>query len=231
MKPPLTWALEHPELLVGWVEAKGVEPAPSSEKLLAELRRVVGNPDEHGLTDEVRVAVRDLLRGRGYKPAGRGKPASEFLVGAAARGAFPEINNVVDINNLVSLSTGWPASVFDQDAAGDALELRFGAPGEAFVFNDAGQSIDIGGLVCVARRDGDAIGNPVKDSMATKIIPTTTRVLAVVYTARTLGGGGRLQVALERFGSMLQREARATAVRTGFLPAEGLPENVGHTAS
>ncbi len=33
--------------------------------------------------DAVRSAVRDLLRHGGYKPTGRGKPASEYLIRAA----------------------------------------------------------------------------------------------------------------------------------------------------
>ncbi len=35
--------------------------------------------------EETRRAVRDLLRHGGYKPTGRGKPASEYLVRAAGR--------------------------------------------------------------------------------------------------------------------------------------------------
>ena len=36
--------------------------------------------------EELRMAVRDMLRHWGHKPAGRGKPASEYLVRAVDRG-------------------------------------------------------------------------------------------------------------------------------------------------
>jgi DNA/RNA-binding domain of Phe-tRNA-synthetase-like protein len=161
--------------------------------------------------------VRDLLRGHGYKPAGRGKPASEFLAGAAARGEFPRINNVVDINNLVSLETGWPISVIDLDRAGDALELRHGRPDERFAFNAAGPEIDVAGLLCVARVGGEAIANPVKDSMATKLTPDTSRVLAVLYTSRSVATPDEVRAASRRFGDLLERHAGATRIEIGLV--------------
>ncbi|HMI91950.1 MAG TPA: hypothetical protein VK509_11330, partial [Polyangiales bacterium] len=67
-------------------------------------------PDE-----TVRANIRDLLRHGGYKPTGRGKPASEYLVRAAAEGALGSINAAVDVCNAVSLHSGLPISVVDQD--------------------------------------------------------------------------------------------------------------------
>lgn len=224
--PPLLWSIEHPELLVGWVVAYGVEVAAADAELSAALAAGSADPARQGLDEATRAGIRDLLRGRGYKPSGRGKPASEFLHAAAARGAFPSINNVVDINNLLSLEYGWPISVFDLDRAraeegGGAaeLELRFGGDEESFVFNPAGQSIDIGGLVVVARVGGGAIGNPVKDSMATKIEERTRRVLAVVYTSRRLTDAEGVASAAGRFARLLERHASAERVWHGTLPS------------
>src|ERR1700751_4974690 len=66
-------------------------------------------------SDEVRTVVRDLLRHGGYKPTGRGKPASEYLVRAAAEGKLTPINAAVDVGNAVSLHAGLPISVVDVD--------------------------------------------------------------------------------------------------------------------
>src|SRR4051812_32854911 len=49
--------------------------------------------------DKVRGAVRALLRHGGYKPSGRGKPASEYLQAAMAEARFPSINPLVDVCN------------------------------------------------------------------------------------------------------------------------------------
>ena len=44
-----------------------------------------------------------MMRHGGYKPTGRGKPASEYLVKAAGNGKLGAINLAVDSCNVVSL--------------------------------------------------------------------------------------------------------------------------------
>ncbi|HET6451154.1 MAG TPA: hypothetical protein VFI08_07565, partial [Spirochaetia bacterium] len=70
---------------------------------------------------ERKAAVRDMLRHGAYKPSGRSKPASEYLLGAAVSGSFPLVNPPVDVNNAVSLQWGYPASIFDADRSGRDL--------------------------------------------------------------------------------------------------------------
>jgi DNA/RNA-binding domain of Phe-tRNA-synthetase-like protein len=217
---PLRWEIEHPDLVVGWVAATGVRVEESDPALQAELDRVVALRAESAVEEETRAAVRDLLRGHGYKPTGRGKPASEFLARSAARGSFPRINNVVDINNLVSLESGLPISVFDHAAAlagAERLEIRRGAAGETFVFNASGQTIDIGGLLGVARPEGSALGNPVKDSMLAKIGPATDSVLAVLYGSRRVCPVPQMQQTVDRFGALLLSHAHADQLASGVL--------------
>jgi DNA/RNA-binding domain of Phe-tRNA-synthetase-like protein len=125
-----------------------------------------------------------MLRYGCYKPAGRGKPASEFLLRAALSDSFPLVNGPVDVNNAISLASGLPGSIFDADLSGTELLLRRGLPGESYVFNPAGQVIDLEDLIVVCRREGESwapCGNPVKDAIATKIRPETQNVVAVLY--------------------------------------------------
>ena len=61
----------------------------------------------------VKAAVRDLLRNGGFKPTGRGKPASEYLVKEVSNGKLGSINPIVDTLNVVSLHSGLPISVVD----------------------------------------------------------------------------------------------------------------------
>src|SRR5437868_2189912 len=51
--------------------------------------------------DKVREAVRGLLRQGGFKPTGRSKPASEYLIKAAREKTLPPINPCVDVCNVV----------------------------------------------------------------------------------------------------------------------------------
>src|ERR687884_714148 len=85
--------------------------------------------------DAVRAAVRDLLRHGGYKPTGRGKPASEYLVRAASEGALGSINLAVDACNAISLHSGFPISVVDLDRARGPFRIAIAPDGASYVFN------------------------------------------------------------------------------------------------
>ena len=109
------------------------------------------------------------------------------LAQAAERGEFPRISHIVDALNLVSFESGLPISLLDAERVmegADALVIRFGRGGESFVFNTAGHEINLEGLVLVARRNGSALGNPVKDSMMAKTTDKTTRTIAFIWASR-----------------------------------------------
>ena len=80
-------------------------------------------------SDEVRNAVRELLRHGGYKPTGRGKPASEYLLRAVGEGALSSINAAVDACNVASLHSGLPISVVDLSLANAPFRLGLAAAG------------------------------------------------------------------------------------------------------
>ena len=131
-------------------------------------------------SEEVRKAVRDLLRHGGYKPTGRGKPASEYLVRAAGEGGLSSINLVVDACNAASLHSGLPISVVDLDLAEEPLRVGIAEAGSKYVFNASGQEIDASGLLCLQDAQGPC-SNAVKDSQRTKTHAATTRTLCLVW--------------------------------------------------
>ncbi|MDQ7821455.1 MAG: phenylalanine--tRNA ligase beta subunit-related protein [Candidatus Eremiobacteraeota bacterium] len=169
-------------LRVAVITGESISIHPSEAEQVRELMLLVQERSTGELSNEaLRQAVRQLLKRGGFKPSGRSKPASEYLAQAAREGRFPFINNLVDCNNYLSLLTGLPMSLLDADVAGDRIVLRTGRAGEQFVFNSAGQVIDIEGLICACREDGTPLGNPVKDSMEAKLGAETKNVVAVVY--------------------------------------------------
>ena len=141
-------------------------------------------------SDEVRNAVRELLRHGGYKPTGRGKPASEYLLRAVGEGALSSINAAVDACNVASLHSGLPISVVDLSLAKAPFRIGLAAPGSSYVFNRGGQTIDLGGLLCLFDADGPC-ANAVKDAQRTKTTPETTRTLSVVWGTNALPGRAR----------------------------------------
>ncbi len=177
---------QDPLVAVGWVVAEGCHVGEASAALQAEVAAATAGAlarRESPATESVRRAVRDLLRHGTYKPTGRGKPAGEYLAQAAAEGAFPRVNNLVDINNLVSVDTGLPISLIDLDRAGtEAFRIRRGREGEEYVFNPSGQVLGLRDLLLVAALPDDRpCASPVKDSQATKTHAGTTRALGILY--------------------------------------------------
>lgn len=183
-----------PELpsVVGFVWATGVGLTHYPDGFDARLEQArqhrTGDPDADD--EAIRTSVRDMLRHGTYKPTGRGKPASEYLVRAVREASFPRINSVVDVCNLISLESLLPISLWDIEKAGvSAYRVRHGRAGESYVFNRAGQVIDVQDLIVGCRLsgsdDGVPIVNPVKDSLATKTDETSRHVAALVYAPPT----------------------------------------------
>ena len=158
-------------------------------------------------TEELRIAVRDMLRQGGYKPTGRGKPASEYLVRAAEEGGLRSINFAVDVCNVVSLHSGFPISLIDPELATSPLRIAVAQAGTRYVFNVSGQEIGVAGLVCLHDAHGPC-ANAVKDAQRTKTRPETMRTLSVIWGCA--GFDEQLAQAYEWYAELLARVARET---------------------
>jgi DNA/RNA-binding domain of Phe-tRNA-synthetase-like protein len=154
---------------------------------LVDLLRV-GAPAPIATSEAVRTAIRDVLRAHGYRPTGRGKPSSEYLVAAVGDGRLGPINAAVDAGNVVSLHAGVPISVVDRDLLRGSPRIDVPTPGSSYVFNRGGQTIDVGGLVCLFDDEGPC-ANAVKDAQRTKTTPETRRLLAVVWGSEQPAAG------------------------------------------
>jgi DNA/RNA-binding domain of Phe-tRNA-synthetase-like protein len=159
--------------------------------------------------EAVRKAVRDMLRFGGYKPTGRGKPASEYLVRAAEDGSLAPINVAVDACNVVSLHSGFPISVVDAERSRPPFRIAVAEPGTRYVFNHAGQEIDLGGLVCLFDAEG-ACANAVKDSQRTKTHEHTTSTVSVIWGVA--GHEDRLTRAVEWYRALLHDAGAITTL-------------------
>jgi DNA/RNA-binding domain of Phe-tRNA-synthetase-like protein len=182
---------------------------PSPEWLVALLKSDA--PAPLSADDAVRGAVRDLLRHGGYKPTGRGKPASEYLVRAAGDGTLGSINAAVDACNAVSLHSGLPISVVDLDLARPPLRIGVAPAGASYVFNASGQTIDLEGLLCLFDAEGPC-ANAVKDAQRTKTRADTRRTFTVLWGTRALPGRTErtftwYRELLERLGATVERQS------------------------
>lgn len=158
---------------------------PSPDSLTALLAADAPAPVRSG--DATRAAVRRLLRHGGFKPSGRSKPASEYLLKVAQGDGLRSINLVVDLGNIVSLHSGLPVSVVDVAKVVEPLTIDVAPVGARFVFNASGQEIDVGGLLGLADATGPC-ANAVKDSQRTKTDDATTEVVALIWGTGELPG-------------------------------------------
>ena len=199
------------DLALGIVRAEGVRSGEAPAELAAALDRLVTEraSRELGPAEEaLRRGSRDMLRNGKYKPTGRGKPASEYLMREAGKGAFPRINGPVDANNLVSLGACVPISLWDLDLAGnpEAYEVRLGAEGERYVFNAGGQLLELRDLVCgcaLAGGESTALVTPIKDGLASKLTPESSRLAGCIYYPLPAGSREHLEEVTHDFAAWL----------------------------
>lgn len=194
---------------MGIVAARIENPGSPHAELEKRLERVLElrkNPLSD-LENEFRKACRDMMRTGSYKPTGRGKPASEYLLRTAAEGRFPRINTIVDINNYISVKYLVPISLWDTDKIeADSWLFRPGNAGENFVFNVSGQTIDLHDLItgfAVKNGKETPIVTPVKDCQQTKTSEFTKNIMAAIYYPAHWDGEPALDTITDEFTELL----------------------------
>lgn len=207
-------------LIAGCVEASGIHVGDSSPAFQKEIEdfcdsKVFSQP----MVENVRAHVRKLLKFASYSATGRGKPASEYLWNAVStEKKFPFINNIVDVNNYVSLYSGFPASIFDLDKCRPPLVIRRGLQDERYIFNSSGQEMHVRDLLLVADQEGP-IGNPVRDSQRTKVFQGAEHILAVVYSHQSVCTPELMGEIVDLFGRLLTSFCGATSFEKRILSA------------
>lgn len=180
--------IEVKDIKIGKIVVKNCVVMESEEafkdKILSYIKFLTVRERE----DNLKKSVRNMLRFGKYKPSGRGKPASEYLLESAKEGKFPFINNFVDALNFVSLKSGLPISMIDNKKAGTGnLRIRRGKSGEKYVFNQSGQILDLEDLLLTATLErNEPVATPVKDSQKTKIDEKSKEVTAIIYSPFSL---------------------------------------------
>jgi len=204
-------AIENVSIGVVRIEELRIGPAP--EGLTKRIgQRIEKLRQPFGGEEDAKKTVRAILRFGRYKPSGRGKPASEYLLESAREGSFPSINNAVDALNFVSLGSQLPISLIDTGKAGTvSFRLRRGREGESFVFNRSGQVLQLQDLLLTSALPSDEpLATPVKDCQKTKVDEGTTEALAVIYSPNGMSAG--LREAAEELATEMSAFSKADAV-------------------
>ncbi|MFD1411571.1 B3/B4 domain-containing protein [Lapidilactobacillus gannanensis] len=126
------------------------------------------------------AATRTAYKALGKSPS-QYRNAAEAMLRRVVKGqGLYRINNVVDLNNLMSISSGWSIGSYDcQQIQGPITWQR--APEKSTYAGIGKSDLNIEFLPTLADKSG-LFGNPTSDSQRTMVTEQTTEVLTVVYT-------------------------------------------------
>lgn len=114
------------------------------------------------------------------KDPGRYRVSSEALLRRVRQGKeLYRINSVVDVNNYLSLRSGFSLGSYDRDRLEEPLVLRCGRDGESYEGIGKG-SVNLAGLPLLADVRGP-VGSPCSDSPRAMITEATRRCLCLIY--------------------------------------------------
>lgn len=144
------------------------------------------------------------------KDPSRYRVSSEALIRRIAQGkSLYEVNTVVDVNNLISIESGFSAGSYDAEEIGNELVFRVGKEGETYK-GIGKEEIKIDALPVLADRDG-AVGSSTSDSERAMITEKTKEVLTLIYS---FSDNDDLEKVMERGKRYLEKYAFAREVET-----------------
>lgn len=144
------------------------------------------------------------------KDPSRYRVSSEALIRRIGQGkGLYEVNTVVDVNNLISIQSGFSVGSYDADKIAEELVFRVGLEGETYK-GIGKDEIKIDGLPVLADETG-AIGSSTSDSERAMITEETQEVLTLIYS---FSGNHELEKAMEYGRAYLEKYAGAEEIES-----------------
>jgi DNA/RNA-binding domain of Phe-tRNA-synthetase-like protein len=200
-----------PDLALGCVSA-AVEVEQHSQALWQEINPHLTQlatsfkPDAIGSIPQI-VAMRSAYRSLGKDPS-RYRGSAEALLRRILSGkGLYQVNNVVDINNLISLESLLPAGSYDLLKVSTPMQLRVGRSGEAYK-GIGKEQINIENLPVFADEHGP-FGSPTSDSERAMIRLETRNILLVIFS---FAGFGELDKWMDRAALLLRNYAAGQSI-------------------
>lgn len=165
-----------------YIEADVVN-SPTSPELWAEIEAFCNDLRSRLTTDTLKeqsgiAATRAAYKACGKDPS-RYRPASEQLARRVLQGKdLYSVDTLVDLGNLVSLFSGYPTGLLDQDRVEGDVALGVGHAGEPYEGIGRGV-LNIEGLPVYRDAQGP-IASPTSDSTRTMLSPTTSHLLFII---------------------------------------------------
>ena len=205
-----------PRTALGLVTAH-VVTTESSAELLAELKaretEILKLPEPKAMLESSKIlATRSGYKALGKDPS-RYRGSAEALLRRIISGkAFPQINNVVDIINLVSVESRLPVGLYDLDHVNGDVVFRVGRAAESY--KGIGKyDLNLEGLPVFCDATGPH-GSPTSDSERTMVTPATKNIAVIIVS---FGGNDGLDASCQRMADLLQRYATGASIATSTV--------------
>lgn len=143
------------------------------------------------------------------KDPSRYRVSSEALIRRIGQGkGLYEVNTVVDVNNLISIESGFSAGSYDVEKLGDRLVFRIGKKGETYQ-GIGKDEVNIEALPVLSDEEG-AIGSSTSDSRRAMIMEDAREVLTLIYS---FSDNQDLEKAMESGKKYLEAYAKAEDIQ------------------
>lgn len=143
------------------------------------------------------------------KDPSRYRVSSEALIRRIGQGkGLYEVNTVVDVNNLISIESGFSAGSYDVEKLGDRLVFRIGKKGETYQ-GIGKDEVNIKALPVLSDEEG-AIGSSTSDSRRAMITEDAREVLTLIYS---FSDNQDLEKAMESGKKYLEAYAKAEDIQ------------------
>ncbi len=198
-----------PELQLSCIECD-VSMSNLNNQLWGDIRDKVAELSTNLKVEEISkipaiMASRKAYKASGKDPARYRLSAEALLRRVIKRGEIYQINNVVDLLNLVSISTGF--SIGGYDARTIVGNIIFGIGKENEAYSGIGRGELNIAFMPVFRDEKGAFGSPTSDSVRTSVSLQTARFLMIIVG---FDHSGNLKEATNLAVALLEKYANAT---------------------
>lgn len=194
-----------------------VEVGPSSPELLAAFEGALAELAGQYRLETVAQNPHIAATRKAYKALGKNpheyRNAAEAMLRRVVMGSgLYHINNVVEVNNFISVSSGYSIGSYDASGLRGDVQLRRAEEGAHYA-GIGKESVNIGFLPVLYDAEGP-FGNPTSDSRRAMIQPGPREVYSILYS---FDGPEGLGPWMDRFSEMLCRYCGVSGVQTQIL--------------
>ena len=206
-----------PAVRVGCLQYQ-VQVEKKNPELWAYLKKEIYKKAKDAIFDYGVNEIPNIKESRAaYKAFGkdpsRYRVSSEALIRRIGQGkGLYEVNTVVDVNNLISIESGFSVGSYDAARMGEDLVFRIGEAGETYK-GIGKEEIKIDALPVLADEQG-AIGSSTSDSERAMITEDAQEVLTLIYS---FSDNQDLEKALESGRRYLEQYAKASGIQSWIV--------------